>query len=370
MSRNTTRQARRDGDLPPIPGLAELIEHGRSEGFVTAEEIDELFDDADAPPGEERLAAVQQAVLDAGVEIVETDEAEGAESEALSASAVESEAPLQADPVWQYLRDIHNIPLLTSDEEVALSKRIEGGDEAALQQFTLSNLRLVVSIAKRYTGRGLSLIDLIQEGNIGLMRGVKKFDWRLGYKFSTYATWWIRQSIRRAIADKGRTIRLPVHIAEAITRLNAAQQRLTQELGRDPTDRELAADLGLELQRLREIRQAARTPASIDQPLGEDDDSSVGDFVMDESDLGPEALANQQLLQREAEQALTEALNEREKLVLQMRYGLGGGHIYSLEAIAGRLGLTRERVRQIEARALGKLRLPATSNRLRHYHSA
>src|SRR5439155_11191120 len=193
-------------------------------------------------------------------------------------------------------KDIHDIPLLKAAQEVELAKRIEQGDTEALQQYVLSNLRLVVNISKRYVGRGLPLIDLIQEGNIGLMRAVQKFDWRRGFKFSTYATWWIRQAITRAIADKGRTIRLPVHVSEALTKLNSAQQRLTQELGREPTDEELAHDLGIDAQRVRETRLAARMPSSIDQPLNEDDESSVADFVMDQSERGPEELTHVELL--------------------------------------------------------------------------
>ena len=349
--------------------LDDLIAQGRTDGYVTMEDVAELFE-ADDVPSPAQIEVVRAALNAAGVELVEAEEETEVEEVPLEQIARVTNDPMQADAVWQYLRDIHNLPLLKAEQEVQLAQRIEAGDDQALHEFTVANLRLVVSIAKRYTGRGLSLIDLIQEGNLGLMRGVKKFDWRLGYKFSTYATWWIRQSIRRAIADKGRTIRLPVHVSESIAKLNAAHQTLTQRLGREPTDQELALELGVETERLREIRQASRTPASIDQPLGEDDDASVADFVMDENDAGPENLAHQEMLRQEAERAMMDALNARERLVLQMRYGLGDGHIYSLEAIAQRLGLTRERVRQIEAKALSKLRQPVASNRLRHFHSA
>jgi RNA polymerase primary sigma factor len=360
---------------PAVPGLEELLERGKLRGYVREEDIEELFDEDSEPPEATVLDAVRSAFVDAGIEVVQ-DEAELQQTQEDiqldgQLDRMESEGePLNADAVWQYLKDIHDIPLLTAKQEVELAQRIEAGDTGALQQFTLSNLRLVVSIAKRYAGRGLSLIDLIQEGNLGLMRAVQKFDWRRGFKFSTYATWWIRQAITRAIADKGRTIRLPVHVSEALTKLNAAQQQLTQEFGREPTDAEIGRSLGIDAQRVKETRLAARLPSSIDQPIGDDEDTSVADFVMDQSDRGPEELTHERLLKQEALRTLTESLSEREKLVLQMRFGLGDGHVYPLEKIGERMGLTRERVRQIEAQALRKLREPGISSRLRHYLSA
>ncbi len=282
--------------------------------------------------------------------------------------AVEDEASIAGhDAVWHYLKDIRDIPLLKAAQEVELAQRIEQGDAEALRQFTLANLRLVVNMAKRYAGRGLSLIDLIQEGNLGLMRAVQKFDWRRGFKFSTYATWWIRQAITRAIADKGRTIRLPVHVGEALTKLNAAQQRLTQQLGREPQDDEIGRELGVDAPRVKEIRLAARLPSSIDQPIGDDEDTSVGDFVMDHSDEQPEEHIQAYQLKVEARQALAESLSERESYVLHLRYGMGGQDPCSLEEISRRMGLTRERVRQLESRALRKLREPAVIERLRPY---
>jgi len=369
------RQSASAAARPRVAGLDELLEHGQERGYVLQEDIEALFEDQEEPPDAALLEAIQQLLVDAKIDIVE-DEAElqtpadDAAQEPQPERIESAGEALQADAVWQYLKDIHNIPLLNAKQEVALAQRIETGDEDALQEFTVSNLRLVVSIAKRYVGRGLSLIDLIQEGNLGLMRAVQKFDWRRGFKFSTYATWWIRQAITRAIADKGRTIRLPVHVSEALTKLNAIQQRLTQELGREPSDEEVGRELGITAVRVKETRLAARMPSSIDQPFGEDDDSNIADFVMDHADRGPEELAHELLLKQEAERALVDALNDRETIVLQMRFGLGGGHVYPLEKIGERLGLTRERVRQIEAQALRKLREPEISARLRQYLSA
>jgi len=360
---------------PARQGLRRLFELGHERGYVTEDDIDEVFEEDPEPPDSEEIESIHKALLDARIEIVE-DEAELAEvqedigtEERLDRLEARGEA-MQADPVWQYLKDIHDIPLLKAVQEVDLAKRIEQGDTEALQQFVLSNLRLVVNISKRYVGRGLPLIDLIQEGNIGLMRAVQKFDWRRGFKFSTYATWWIRQGITRAIADKARTIRLPVHVSEALTKLNAVQQRLTQELGREPTDEEIARELGVDAARVAETRAAARLPSSIDRPIGEDEESTVADLMADRSDLGPELIASERLLKQEAERTLTQTLTEREKLVLQMRFGLGDGHIYPLEKIGERLGLTRERVRQIENVALRKLREPEVSARLKQYLSA
>ncbi|MGH2352054.1 MAG: sigma-70 family RNA polymerase sigma factor [Chloroflexota bacterium] len=360
---------------PATSGLEELLERGKERGYVLEDDIDELFEEEAEPPDAAQIEAIHQTLVDAGIEVVSDENELQQTTEDIQVEGqldrLEAEGePLNADAVWQYLKDIHDIPLLSAKQEVELARRIEQGDSQALREFTLSNLRLVVSIAKRYVGRGLSLIDLIQEGNIGLMRAVQKFDWRRGFKFSTYATWWIRQAITRAIADKGRTIRLPVHVSEALTKLNAAQQRLTQQLGREPSDEEIGQELGVDATRVKETRLAARLPSSIDQPIGEDEDTSVADFVMDQSDRGPEELTHERLLKQEAERTLAESLTERETLVLQMRFGLGDGHVYPLEKIGERLGLTRERVRQIEAQALRKLREPQVSSRLRHYLSA
>ena len=364
-----------DSLVQTVPGLQELFEQGHLQGFIREEDLDELFEDATDTLSDVQVEQIHQAFLGVNIELLQ-EEAEVAEvqqdeetHDQLKRMEADSQ-PIQADPIWQYLKDIHDIPLLTAAQEVDLAQRIESGDDRALQQFTLSNLRLVVNISKRYVGRGLPLIDLIQEGNIGLMRAVQKFDWRRGFKFSTYATWWVRQGITRAIADKGRTIRLPVHIGEALTKINAAQQRLTQELGREPSDLEVATAVELTPERVEELRRAARLPSSIDAPIGEDEDSRVADLMADHSELGPEDAAHERALKQAAERTLTHALNDREKLVLQMRYGLGNGNVYPLEKIGERLGLTRERVRQIEREALRKLRNPEHSEPLRAYLSA
>jgi RNA polymerase primary sigma factor len=273
------------------------------------------------------------------------------------------------DPLLSYMRDIADVPLLTAQQEVELAKRIEQGDTEALEKFIMSNLRLVVSVAKRYTGRGLPLLDLIQEGNIGLMRAVQKYDWRKGFKFSTYATWWIRQAVTRAIADKARTIRLPVHMGEAITRLNQVTQRLTQELGREPTEEELASALGVSPQKVRDAIKAAHVPSSLEAPIGEEEESELADMVADEVSQRPEEAVYEMLLKRETQEALGAILTPREQLVLQLRFGLGNGHAYPLEKIGETLGITRERVRQIEAKALEKLRHPSVAKYLRSYLS-
>jgi RNA polymerase primary sigma factor len=381
----TERGGRRTRHVLPATGdrldaFKALLEKGQEQGFVSEEELlalVEIEDETESPAGaapegeqSETLDAVREALENAGIEVLdEDDDAESAGDVSLDAGDA-GEAGTSEDAVWHYLKDIRDIPLLTAKQEVELAQRIEQGDEAALQQFTLSNLRLVVNMAKRYTGRGLSLIDLIQEGNLGLMRAVQKFDWRRGCKFSTYATWWIRQAITRAIADKGRTIRLPVHVGEAIGKLNAAQQRLTQELGREPTDAELGRELGTDPARVAETRLAARMPSSIDQPIGDEEDTIVADFVMDQSQEPPEERVQAVQLKEDARRALEAALDAREATVLRLRYGLEGQEPCSLEEISRRLGLTRERIRQLEARALRKLREPQVSDQLRSYLSA
>ena len=367
--------------------LTELVERGKAQGYVLERDVEALFEDRDEPPDDVEIEAVHQTLLGAGValvadedELLELDELAGAAEEAGLADerqrnarldrAAADKAPLHTDAVWQYLKDIHDIPLLTRDQEVALAQRIEAGDRAALATFTRSNLRLVVSVAKKYVGRGLPLIDLIQEGNIGLMRAAEKFDWRRGFKFSTYGIWWVRQAVQRAIAEKGRVVRLPAHIRDELSKLNAAQQQLPQLLGRAPTDDELAAEMGIAPERVREVRQARKLTASIDRPLGEEGDASLADLVMDESGASPEELAHAAQVARDTDDAMSAALTPREKLILQLRYGMAGKNTYSLEEISARTGLTPDRIRQIEKRAITKLRDPAVADRLRHLRAA
>ncbi|MBA2286310.1 MAG: sigma-70 family RNA polymerase sigma factor [Ktedonobacteraceae bacterium] len=271
----------------------------------------------------------------------------------------------ESDAVMTYLREIGRVPMITHEREIELAKRIELGDREAKKQFILANLRLVVSIAKRYVGRGLTLLDLIQEGNIGLIRAVQRYDWRRGHRFSTHATWWIRQAISRAVADKGRTIRLPVYVNTALNRIRRERQRLLQELGREPTEQELAEATGLDPNRMVELQAAPGAPVSLELPVGEDEEQELGDVLADTESASPEDIATTQTLKDEVQRVLESVLTPRERLVLQLRFGLGNGQAHPLEQVGRELGITRERVRQIEAGALAKLRQPPVLDRLR-----
>ncbi|GAC1385013.1 MAG: RNA polymerase sigma factor RpoD [Ktedonobacteraceae bacterium] len=271
----------------------------------------------------------------------------------------------ESDAVMTYLREIGRVPMITHEREIDLAQRIERGDRDAMKQFILANLRLVVSIAKRYVGRGLTLLDLIQEGNIGLIRAVQRYDWRRGHRFSTHATWWIRQAISRAVADKGRTIRLPVYVNTALNRIRRERQRLLQELGREPTEQELAEATGLDPLRMVELQAAPGAPVSLELPFGEDEEQELGDVLADTESASPEDIATTQTLKDEVQRVLESVLTPRERLVLQLRFGLGNGQAHPLEQVGRELGITRERVRQIEAGALAKLRQPPVLERLR-----
>ena len=270
------------------------------------------------------------------------------------------------DPVRMYLKEIGNVPLLTTEQEVELAKRVEAGDEEAKKQLTEANLRLVVSIAKKYVGRGMPFLDLIQEGNMGLMKAVDKFDYTKGYKFSTYATWWIRQAITRGIADTGRTIRVPIHMVEPINKTLRMTRTLLQELGREPTPEEVAERLNVSVSRVREVLKISRDPVSLDTPIGEEDDSHLGDFIEDDSALSPADSAAFSMLRAELATAL-ESLTDRERQVVKLRFGLEDGRARTLEEVGKEFNVTRERIRQIEAKALRKLRHPSRSKRLKDF---
>jgi len=271
----------------------------------------------------------------------------------------------ERDAVTTYLREIGGVPMITHEREIELAQRIEMGDREAMKQFILANLRLVVSIAKRYVGRGLTLLDLIQEGNIGLIRAVQRYDWRRGHRFSTHATWWIRQAITRAIADKGRTIRLPVYANTALNHIRRERQRLLQELGREPTEEELAEATGLDPTRLVELQTTDGAPVSLEWHIGGDEEQELGDALADTESASPEDLATTHALKEEVHRVLEAVLTPRERLVLQLRFGLGNSQAHPLEQVGRELGITRERVRQIEAGALAKLRQPPVLERLR-----
>ena len=346
--------------------LRELIERGRPRGFVTDNEVLHYF-----PKIEEDLVLLEEiydALEKANIKVVETsalielDKEEIGAKELNKALSLEGEMP---DAVQMYFKEIGKTALLTKDEERELAKRAEKGDEEARQRIIKANLRLVVSIAKRYVNRtpNLSILDLIQEGNIGLSRAVEKFDYRRGFKFSTYATWWIRQAITRALADQSRTIRIPVHMVETISKYTQTRRKLIQELGRDPLAEEIAAEMGLEIEKVRHIQKISQEVLSIESPVGEDEDSSLSDFIPDEKNSTPSQLAARSMLRDLIKEILVD-LTDRERKILNMRFGLEDGVTHTLEEVGKVFGVTRERIRQIEAKALEKIRLHKKANAL------
>ncbi|RJR28354.1 RNA polymerase sigma factor RpoD [Candidatus Microgenomates bacterium] len=357
----------------------ELLHKGKKQGFLTQEEILEVFPDAEKRLDE--LDEMYTQLLKDRIDVFESVEAETG-SEGTARLILDKEIELltklegteSTDPVRQYLREIGKYPLLDAEEEVELAKGFEidvarrGKTTKSRSKDKLieSNLRLVVSIAKKYIGRGLSLLDLIQEGNQGLIRAVEKYDWRRGYKFSTYATWWIRQAITRAIADQARTIRIPVHMVETINKLYRTSQRLMQTLGREPTPEEIGEELEITADRVREIFKISQEVTSLDTKVGEDEDSSLGDFIADDSAPTPVDAASKQLLKDHLDEVL-ETLSEREAKVLSLRFGLDGGQPRTLEEVGKVFGVTRERIRQIEAKALRKLKHPSRRRKLQDY---
>jgi len=338
-----------------------LLEEGRELGAVPLSRVAEVVDAADL--SEEQQERLLQVLAELNIEVL--TEADGPSS-GREAQLDLSVKPASGDPVRMYLREIGRVPLLTAAQEVSLAKRIERNDQGAKAALIEANLRLVVSVAKRYLGRGMSLLDLIQEGNLGLMRAVEKFDYRKGYKFSTYATWWIRQAITRAIADQARTIRVPVHMVETINRLSRVQRQLLQDLGREPTTEEVARELGVTVERVREIRKVAQEPVSLGTPVGEDEDSELGDLIEDEGVAGPVEELSRTLRREELWEVLGQ-LSERERKVLELRFGLRGEEPRTLEEVGQRFGVTRERIRQIEAKTLVKLQNYAGAARLREF---
>ncbi len=375
--------------------IDELIAKGKTQGFLTQDDILNVFPEAES--NLEQLEELYIVLFDEGVQLVDEAAAKPAET----GDSEESEEAKETfdlteigidDTVSLYLKEISRIPLLRAEQEVEYAKAMEAGKRAryqlnrsnpsasersrleakvragelSRQKLIKANFRLVVSIAKKYIGRGVSFLDLIQEGNIGLIRAVEKFDYKRGYKFSTYATWWIRQAITRAIADQGRTIRVPVHMCERINKLTRVSRQLVQELGREPSPDEIAKELGTTPKKVERIIKISQRPLSLEMPVGEEQDSHLGDFIPDESTLGPTDAASHQLLREQMEEILT-SLSPREGRVLQLRFGLKDGKSHTLEEVGKKFGVTRERIRQIEAKALRKLRHPSRSRKLRDY---
>jgi RNA polymerase primary sigma factor len=380
-------------------GVRELVARGKERGFLTTEDILDAL--APIDPTTEQIDTVYQALQDESIEVVEmVDELDAEEFAREARSARDEELALKAptnDPVRMYLKEIGKVPLLTAEQEVILAKAIEEGEAAtaeldkslgnakklptvrmrelqrverqgqlAKKKLIEANLRLVVSIAKRYVGRGMLFLDLIQEGNLGLIRAVEKFDYTKGYKFSTYATWWIRQAITRAIADQARTIRIPVHMVETINKLIRIQRQLLQDLGREPTPEEIGREMEFSPEKVREILKVSQEPVSLETPIGEEADSHLGDFIEDSDAVVPVDAASFILLQEQLDSVL-HTLSEREKKVIQLRFGLADGHPRTLEEVGREFGVTRERIRQIESKTLSKLRHPSRSQKLRDY---
>lgn len=352
--------------------VIEIIKKARDQGFLTQDEILEIFPDAEVRINE--LDDLYDQLLSEGIDVFESVTSEEGDSIDTSKEKLDKEIELltrlegieSTDPVRQYLREIGRVTLLNAEEEIEYAKRYEKADKRAKDKLTESNLRLVVSIAKKYIGRGLSLLDLIQEGNQGLIRAVEKYDWRKGFKFSTYATWWIRQAITRAIADQARTIRIPVHMVETINKLYRISRRLVQELGREPTPEEIGTEVEIDPDRVREIFKIAQETTSLEAPVGEDQESILGDFIPDESQLSPVDQASKQLLKDHLDEVLG-TLTEREAKVLKLRFGLEGTKQMTLEEVGRVFGVTRERIRQIEAKALRKLKHPSRRKKLQDY---
>lgn len=350
-----------------------LIEKGKKNGVLTQKELNDALSEMQISPEayEKVLDSLEAMGVDVVSEVTEPPEEElmmddGEEFSAENEDLSVPEGIATDDPVRMYLKEIGKVPLLTAEEELEIAQRMAAGDEEARKKLSESNLRLVVSIAKRYVGRGMQFLDLIQEGNLGLIKAVEKFDYSKGYKFSTYATWWIRQAITRAIADQARTIRIPVHMVETINKLVRIQRQLLQELGREPTPEEIGEEMGLSAERVREIQKISQEPVSLETPIGEEEDSQLGDFIEDDAAVVPPDAASFSMLQEQLAKVL-EGLAERERKVISLRFGLEDGHPRTLEEVGREFGVTRERIRQIESKTLAKLRHPSRSSKLKDY---
>jgi len=355
-----------------IEEVKELISKGREEGILTNDEISETLSEIDLT--KEQIDNIYDVIQNLGIEIANEDEDDidsiiqkKKDDEILRGSKLDLglKSPTN-DPVRMYLKEIGKVRLLTGAEEVQLAKRIEKGDMEAKRRLVEANLRLVVSIAKKYVGRGMLFLDLIQEGNLGLIRAVEKFDYKKGYKFSTYATWWIRQAITRAIADQARTIRIPVHMVETINKLIRVQRQLLQKLGREPSPEEIAVQMEITADKVREIMKISQEPVSLETPIGEEEDSHLGDFIEDQEVQAPSDAASFTMLQEQLQEVLN-TLNDRERKVIQLRFGLNDGHPRTLEEVGREFGVTRERIRQIESKTLSKLRHPNRSSVLKDF---
>jgi len=351
---------------------SKLIRKAKKEGFITQEQILEFFNDA-----EDRIEELDQLydkLEKMNVDVFETLTEEELAQDQKATTELEKELKVLSslkdkkltDPVRTYLKEIGRIPLLKREEEIELAQKADKKNKKAISKLITSNLRLVVSIAKKYIGRGMSFLDLIQEGNKGLIRAVEKYDWKKGYKFSTYATWWIRQAITRAIADQARTIRVPVHMVETINNLVRVSRKLMQDLGREPSSKEIAKEMGLKEDKVQKVMRVAQKTTSLETPIGDDEDSFLGDFIPDEEAVSPYDLASETLLKDNLEEVLS-ALAPREANVLKMRFGLGGKRPMTLEEVGREFGVTRERIRQIEAKALRKLKHPSRRKKLQDF---
>ncbi len=350
--------------------IKELVDRGKKNGVLTYKEIMDTFEEVEMDP--EQIDKLYEYLETKGIDVVGTSDTDmdmpplDDEVEEVDLDISIPEGISIDDPVRMYLKEIGKVPLLSPDEEIELAKRIKRNDPEAKKKLTEANLRLVVSIAKRYVGRGMLFLDLIQEGNLGLIKAVEKFDYTKGYKFSTYATWWIRQAITRAIADQARTIRIPVHMVETINKLIRVSRQLLQELGRDPQPDEIASEMGMTEEKVREIMKIAQEPVSLETPIGEEEDSHLGDFIPDEDAPAPAESAAFTLLKEQLMEVL-DTLTPREEKVLKLRFGLEDGRARTLEEVGKEFNVTRERIRQIEAKALRKLRHPSRSKKLKDF---